>query len=89
MAERRRRAVAVVFGFSLIYNALAVGICLAGWMSPLLAAVLMPASSLASLFLVVMNIPESEKLNRGTTGGNPLLTSGDPGGCERPARAAP
>lgn len=60
MAERRRRAVAIVIGFSLTYNALAAGICLAGWMSPLLAAVLMPASSLVSLFLVVMNIPESE-----------------------------
>jgi hypothetical protein len=38
--------------FSVAYNAVAVGLAAAGHMSPLLAAVLMPASSLVSLALV-------------------------------------
>lgn len=50
-AEERRRALALVFGFAVLYNAVAVAICWAGHMNPLLAAVLMPASSLVTLAL--------------------------------------
>jgi Cu2+-exporting ATPase len=38
--------------FSILYNALAVGMAVAGRMSPLVAAVLMPANSLVTLALV-------------------------------------
>jgi len=48
----RRRTQAWLLGFSVTYNALAVGLAVAGHMSPLLAAMLMPASSLLSLAIV-------------------------------------
>jgi Cu2+-exporting ATPase len=50
-AQRRRTARAVV-AFAIAYNAVAVALCLAGIMNPLLAAILMPASSLISLAIV-------------------------------------
>lgn len=51
-AAFRRRVLAAVFAFAIFYNALTVGISLAGKMSPLLAALLMPTSSLVVLTLV-------------------------------------
>lgn len=48
-----RRAVAWrVVGFAIAYNSFAIALCLAGKMNPLLAAILMPASSLVSLAIV-------------------------------------
>jgi P-type Cu2+ transporter len=41
-----------VIGFAIAYNAVAIAISLAGKMSPLAAAVLMPCSSLVSLAIV-------------------------------------
>jgi Cu2+-exporting ATPase len=38
-----------VFSFALVYNMSAVGLSLAGHMSPLLAAILMPLSSIVTL----------------------------------------
>ena len=51
VARRRMLAVRCVFGFALLYNACAIALALSGKMSPLLAAVLMPASSLVTLGL--------------------------------------
>jgi Cu2+-exporting ATPase len=51
VAKRRRRVVAIIFAVAVIYNISAVGICLAGMMHPLLAAILMPLSSLVTLGL--------------------------------------
>ena len=51
--ETRRRTQAWLLVFSIAYNALAVGLAAAGHMNPLLAAILMPVSSLLSLALVV------------------------------------
>jgi len=48
----RRRTQRVILVFSILYNALAVGMAVAGRMSPLVAAVLMPANSLVTLALV-------------------------------------
>jgi Cu2+-exporting ATPase len=48
----RRRTQTWLLVFSVVYNALAVGLAVAGLMSPLLAAMLMPASSLLSLAIV-------------------------------------
>ena len=48
-ADRRRRTVYAIFGTAVAYNTIAVGLCLAGLMHPLMAAVLMPLSSIATL----------------------------------------
>ena len=52
MAARRKRTCRAVVGFAIAYNVVAVSLCLVGIMTPLVAAVLMPASSLASLGIV-------------------------------------
>ena len=56
------RAVRDVFLFAVSYNFIAVVICLTGHMNPLLAAVLMPMSSLISLSIVSLRL-------KGTQGG--------------------
>ncbi len=56
-ARRRRRAVRHTAAFALFYNASAAAICLSGAMNPLLAAILMPLSSLATLGLVALHFP--------------------------------
>lgn len=48
-AITRRRTVATVFTVAVCYNIAAVSLCLAGMMHPLLAAILMPSSSIATL----------------------------------------
>jgi P-type Cu2+ transporter len=48
----RNRAVRGVFAFALLYNTAAVALCFAALMNPLLAAILMPLSSLATMALV-------------------------------------
>jgi len=50
--EQRGAAVRAVATFAICYNLAAVGLCLAGVMNPLLAAVLMPLSSIATLIIV-------------------------------------
>jgi Cu2+-exporting ATPase len=52
-ARSHRRTTNMVCAFALSYNALAVSAALAGWMSPLAAAIIMPLSSLASIGLVL------------------------------------
>jgi len=47
-AERRKQQIAKLFTVALLYNLGAVALCLAGLMSPLLAAILMPLSSLVT-----------------------------------------
>lgn len=48
-AQRRRHTVATIFATAVTYNLAAVSLCLAGLMHPLLAAILMPLSSIATL----------------------------------------
>ncbi len=43
-------------GFAAGYNAIAVGICLAGWVNPIVAAVLMPLSSLTIVTLTTIQL---------------------------------
>jgi Cu2+-exporting ATPase len=50
--DARRRTQATLLAFMVAYNLLAVGLAVAGRMNPLLAAILMPVSSLATLALV-------------------------------------
>lgn len=45
----RRSVLLQLFGITLTYNAAAVSMALAGWMSPLVAAVLMPLSSIVTV----------------------------------------
>ena len=52
IANRRRRTLRIGFLFAVLYNAAALSLCLAAIMNPLLAAILMPLSSLATLSLV-------------------------------------
>jgi Cu2+-exporting ATPase len=52
VARKRERAVTAVFAFASLYNAAAVALSLLGLMSPLLAAVLMPLSSVVTLGIV-------------------------------------
>lgn len=46
--QRRHRFVALIFATALTYNLIAVSLCLTGHMNPLLAAVLMPISSIVT-----------------------------------------
>ena len=48
----RRRTQRVILMFSVVYNLLAVGLAVAGKMNPLVAAILMPLNSLATLAIV-------------------------------------
>ena len=48
----RRRTQMVILVFSIFYNVLAVGLSVAGKMNPLIAAILMPVNSLATLAIV-------------------------------------
>jgi Cu2+-exporting ATPase len=57
-AALRRGAARAVVTFAIGYNATAVALCLAGRMSPLLAAILMPASSIVSLAIVFLTFRE-------------------------------
>lgn len=49
--KRRQGFVALLFCVTIPYNLVAIGVCLAGHMSPLLAAILMPLSSVATLLV--------------------------------------
>ncbi|MEM9236372.1 MAG: heavy metal translocating P-type ATPase metal-binding domain-containing protein [Verrucomicrobiota bacterium] len=53
-ADARALGVRRAFTFALLYNLIAVALCLAGRMNPLLAAILMPLSSIVSVLLVTM-----------------------------------
>ncbi len=55
--DRRRRGVqAAIIAYSIAYNAIAVGFAIAGRINPLVAAVLMPLSSLGSLAIVGLGL---------------------------------
>ncbi|MEX1118163.1 MAG: heavy metal translocating P-type ATPase metal-binding domain-containing protein [Terrimicrobiaceae bacterium] len=66
LARTHRFATRAVFAFALTYNALAVGASLSGWMIPLVAAVIMPLSSLTSIGIVflVLRGTSSEHLSQ-------------------------
>jgi Cu2+-exporting ATPase len=63
-ANARSNAVRAAFGFALLYNLTTVAFSMAGKMSPLLAAILMPLSSIASI-LIVATISRRKMPNNG------------------------
>lgn len=63
-AAARAAAVRTAFGFALLYNLTTVAFSLAGKMSPLLAAILMPLSSIASI-VIVATISRRKSPNNG------------------------
>lgn len=63
-ANARTRAVRAAFGFALVYNLTTVAVSMAGNMSPLLAAVLMPLSSIISI-AIVAGISRGKSPNNG------------------------
>jgi Cu2+-exporting ATPase len=56
IAAQRRATARAVVGFAIIYNAAVIAISLAGRMDPVLAAVLMPASSVTALGLAAVGL---------------------------------
>lgn len=65
---RRRNAVRAVITFALIYNACAVTAALVGMMNPLVAAVIMPLSSLVSLGIVALALRDHRDSRRRLAG---------------------
>ena len=63
-AATRRRVSRAVVAFAITYNAVAIALSLAGKMNPLLAAVLMPASSLVSLAIVLIGLAWASRSGR-------------------------
>lgn len=62
-----RQVVRRLLHLAIGYNTVAVAICLAGWMTPLRAAVAMPAISLATVLFTVWSLSEPGAPRRGPT----------------------
>lgn len=65
--QKSIRLVYISFGFSLLYNCLGIGIAVLGWLNPIIAAILMPLSSMsvvgfASLSTAWLNKKITKKL---------------------------
>jgi len=81
VAGRRRATARAVIGFAIIYNVGAIAISLAGRMNPVMAAVLMPASSVVALLMVTMGLREgfsklcgeNAKIGKEGSGGRPRM----------------
>ncbi len=52
IAKQRRRRKLILIVYTLLYNVIVLAVCIAGLMSPLYAAIIMPLSSLISIGLV-------------------------------------
>ncbi|MCC5789240.1 MAG: heavy metal translocating P-type ATPase metal-binding domain-containing protein [Opitutales bacterium] len=63
LGRRRKRVLRQVFTFTICYNAMAITLCLYGLMNPLLAAIIMPLSSLISIGSVWFRRPRTSHLN--------------------------
>lgn len=61
LARDRRKVVRAAFAFAVAYNIGAVAVCVMGHMNPLLAAILMPASSVISLAVVTTGLSRAGK----------------------------
>ncbi|MEO6996328.1 MAG: heavy metal translocating P-type ATPase metal-binding domain-containing protein [Lacunisphaera sp.] len=61
VARQRQRAQRWLLVFSILYNVAAVGLAVAGYMHPLMAAILMPLSSLATLAITLLGMRGNSK----------------------------
>lgn len=61
LARLRRRTVRTAFGFALIYNMVAITTAVMGHMSPLIAAIIMPLSSVITLGIVAQGLRKSDR----------------------------
>ncbi len=59
LSRELRTRVRRLLGLALLYNTVAVAVCLAGWMTPLRAAVAMPATSLCFILYTVYSLSAS------------------------------
>ena len=64
IAHWRSATVLMVLTLSVLYNLAAVALCLAGTMNPLLAAILMPLSSIATLLVAARRRPGGKSASR-------------------------
>lgn len=87
IARLRQRAVRRVFVFALVYNLGAVTLSLAGLMSPLLAAVLMPLSSAVTLGIARATFGSHRQAAEGIDT-NPQKQAGQPQGMHGPTEPA-
>ncbi len=62
LSHRRWLTVRVAFGFALVYNLIAISAAVAGLMNPLVAAIIMPASSAITLGIVALGLKGSRKV---------------------------
>lgn len=58
--RRRRSALRTIFSFAVSYNLAAISLCLAGWMNPLVAAIIMPLSSVFTLSMAGWFLRDSQ-----------------------------
>ena len=72
-AQRLRTVVRRVLALSLGYNVIAVAIALAGWMSPVKAAIFMPVSSLSILLITGVSL----SARRPADAGGPVLAEAE------------
>ena len=59
VATKRRKTALTLFAFAVFYNVVTVGLCLAGHMHPLLAAILMPLSSIVTLAFAWLGLKDT------------------------------
>jgi len=71
MERAHRRVQRSVIAFSICYNLAAAGLAMAGLVNPLVAAVIMPASSLASLVIVTLGMGRATARAEGPSSGAP------------------
>ena len=62
IAQVRQRAVRRAFVFALVYNIIVISLALCGHMQPVLAAIVMPLSSLGSLAIVMLSMQNRSSL---------------------------
>jgi Cu2+-exporting ATPase len=60
-ARRLANVVRADLVIAVVYNAIAVALCIAGLMKPWLAALLMPASSLGTIAFTVVRLSRKER----------------------------
>jgi Cu2+-exporting ATPase len=61
LAKRRNHVVRGAFAFALVYNLVAIAAALSGHMNPLVAAIIMPLSSVISLSIVALGLMDRQR----------------------------